>query len=102
MSILITNASSAEAYKLKSRFKGEVLLGDYVELPGIMLQSGALIKLPDPAASSYIHEMLALCLDKNISAILPLTTSERQLLKEAQQLFTEYGITIEPADDDLQ
>lgn len=98
--ILITAASTAPAYKAKAEFASDqVLLGDYTDLPGIMVSQGKMIRLPDPSGTAYIHEMLALCLDKNISVILPLRTSELTLLAEARQLFDEYGIEIKQPHD---
>ncbi|WP_183573184.1 hypothetical protein HDF18_06705 [Mucilaginibacter sp. X5P1] len=95
MNVLITAASSAEAYQLKSKLNAwSILLGDYLELPEIMVKSGKMIRLPDPKSVSYLHEMLALCLDKNIDTLYVLREEETVLLKESEQLFTEYGINI--------
>jgi len=95
MSILITSANSADAYQLKSKLNAdEVILGDYEELPALMLKSGKMIQLPSPKSASYSHQMLTLCLDKGIDAVYPLREEEAILLKEAGQLFNEYGINI--------
>ena len=96
MSILITSANSAAAYQLKSKLNvDEVILGDYEELPALMVKSGAMIKLPSPKSASYSHQMLTLCLDKGIQTVYPLREEEAILLKEAKQLFKEYDINIE-------
>ena len=95
MFTLITAATSARAYKLKNSLNTEnIILGDYLELPTIMLKNSAMIKLPHPNSTSYAHEMLTLCLDKQIDTIYPLGENERLLLDEAKQLFNEYGIEI--------
>lgn len=95
MSILITSANSAMAYQLKSKLHAdEVILGDYEELPALMLKSGKMIQLPSPNSASYSHQMLTLCLDKGIEVVYPLRKEEAELLKEAEQLFSEYGINI--------
>lgn len=95
MKILITSANSAMAYQLKGRLNAdEVILGDYEELPALMLKSGKMIQLPNPKSASYSHQMLTLCLDKGIEAVYPLRKEEAELLKEAEQLFSEYGINI--------
>lgn len=95
MNILITAANSAEAYQLKSKMGNDtVILGDYLELPEVMLKTGKMIRLPNPVSVSYMHEVLALCLDKNIDSIYPLREEEARLLKESEQLFKEYNITI--------
>ena len=95
MYTLITAATSAQAYKLKNSLNStEIILGDYMELPAIMLKNANMIKLPNPASASYAHEMLTLCLDKNIETVYPMRDSEMALLAEAGQLFSEYGIKI--------
>lgn len=103
MYTLITAANSSQAYKLKSALNSDhILLGDYLELPGILIQSGKVIALPDPKTIAYTHEMLALCLDKEIDTIYPLREGERQLLLNAKQLFHEYDIQIIVTDDAIQ
>jgi len=72
----------------------EIILGDYLELPAFMLASDNIIKLPSPDSIAYAHEMLTLCLDKNIYSIYPLRDKEKGLLKEAEQLLKEYGIEV--------
>ena len=95
MNILITAANSAAAYRLKNQLNSEnIILGDYNELPDVMLKSGKMIKLPNPASVAYAHEMLTLCLDKDITAVYPLNENEQVLLNEAAQLFKEYNIDI--------
>jgi len=95
VNVLITAANSAEAYQLKSKLNAwSILLGDYQELPEIMVKSGKMVKLPDPKSVSYMHEMLTLCLDKKIDTLYVLREEEAVLLKESEQLFTEYGIEI--------
>jgi len=95
MYTLITGATSAQAYKLKNALQPEqVILGDYLDLPATMLASGAMIKLPNPASASYAHEMLTLCLDRQVDNVYPLKDAELRLLSEAEQLFGEYGIKI--------
>ena len=96
MSILITSANSAAAYQLKSKLNvDEVILGDYEELPALMLKSGKMIQLPNPKSASYSHQMLTLCLDKGIETVYPLRDEEATLLRESDQLFREYEINIE-------
>jgi hypothetical protein len=93
MGILITAATSAESYRHKNKLGTEdVILGDYLELPELMLKTGKMIQLPNPASGSYSHQMLTLCLDRNIDTVYPLRKEEQGLLAEARQLFEEYGI----------
>jgi hypothetical protein len=94
--ILITSANSAAAHQLKNKLSDDtvIILGDYLELPDFMLKTGNMIRLPDPKSGSYSHQMLTLCLDSDITAIYPLREEEAVLLKEAEQLFKEYNISI--------
>ncbi|MBK0379084.1 hypothetical protein [Mucilaginibacter segetis] len=92
---LITAATSNIAYKQKNKLNNaEVLLGDYLELPAFMLKKAQMIALPHPQSASYTHEMLTLCLDKNIDSIYAATSEEAALLLKARQLFIEYNIEI--------
>ena len=65
-----------------------------MDLPEFMMASADMIRLPNPLSSAYAHEVLTLCLDKEINTIYPLRAEEKKLLKEAEQLFEEYGIKI--------
>ena len=95
MNTLITAANSAEAYRLKNQLNAEnIILGDYLELPAFMLKNTNMIRLPNPASLSYTHEMLTLCLDKEINIIYVLRDEEKKLLEESKQLFNEYGIVL--------
>ena len=99
---LITGAASAEAYSLKTILsKEQVLLGDYMELPDILINSGKVIRLPNPQNPSYTHQMLALCLDKNVNTVYALNGQEKELLLNAKQLFQEYDIKIKTTDDKI-
>jgi hypothetical protein len=97
---LITAANSPQAYRLKNALGVEkVLFGDYLELPDLLVQSGKMLRLPGPQSLNYTHEMLALCLDRNIDTIYPLRDQERRLLFNDNQLFYEYNITIKITDE---
>ncbi len=102
MYTLITGAASAEAYRLKNTLgRGEVILGDYMELPDLLVRSGTVITLPNPKNGAYAHQILALCLDKAINSIYVLRAEEKEQLLNAKQLFWEYDIQIETADDKI-
>lgn len=95
MNTLITSANSAEAHRLKNKLSSvDIILGDYLDLPAFMLSSANMIRLPNPASIAYAHEMLTLCLDKNIDTVYALRKEEQELLKESEQLFNEYNIRI--------
>lgn len=96
MSFLITAATSAQAYQLKSIIgQGQtIFLGDYLALPSLMVSSGRMIRTPDPAGPSFAHEMLTLCLDKGITVLCPLRKAELFALAETRQLFIEFDIQL--------
>jgi hypothetical protein len=92
---LITAANSSKAYQLKNSLAGDnLVLGDYLELPEIMLKMGKMIQLPNPASIAYAHQMLTLCLDNDIDTIYPLRAEEYELLSKSAQLFSEYNIKL--------
>lgn len=102
MYTLITAAASARAYQLKARLGNEnVLMGDYQDLPEVMVKSGRLLKLPLPQSASYAHQMLTLCLDLQVEQVYALHADEVTLLREAEQLFGEYGIQLNYYPDEL-
>jgi len=92
---LITAASSAKAHQVKNQLQTKsILLGDYLDLPEIMVKTGKMVMLPDPRKEAYPHQMLAFCLDNNINVVYVLRTEEAQALAPAGQLFKEYDIDI--------
>ncbi|WP_158826103.1 hypothetical protein [Mucilaginibacter lacusdianchii] len=100
MNILITGASTAKAHQIKNNINNAiVLLGDYLDLPDVMIKSGRMLKLPSPLSDTYPHQMLAFCLDNHIETVYLLYFAEAEQLKPAQQLFDEYGIQLIPAHD---
>src|ERR1700741_3837516 len=102
MYILVTAANSSLAHKIKNSLNADsVLMGDYLELPEFLVKSGKMLILPDPSSSSYAHQMLALCLDKNIDKVYILRHPEKELLLASKQLFFEYGIDILAVDDSI-
>jgi hypothetical protein len=99
---LITAANSSQAYQLKSKLNSDyVLLGDYHDLPDLLLKTNKVIRLPNPKRASYTHEMLALCIDKDIDTIYALRKQEKVLLLNAEQLFQEYNINIQVTDNEI-
>lgn len=102
MHTLVTAAASDRAYSLKNSLNtDDVVLGDYLELPELLVRSGKMLQLPAPQSASYTHQMLALCLDKNIGTIYVLRKAEAELLLNSKTLFYEYGIDILAVDDPL-
>lgn len=100
--VLITAANTAAAYRLKNSLPGsDVLLGDYMEVPEIMLSSGKILRLPKPSSETYIHDLLALGLDKQLSAVYLLRKEEQDAAANAKQLFDEFEIQLIFAEDEV-
>jgi hypothetical protein len=102
--ILITEALSAKAYQLKSEYSANavtIIMGDFNEVPEVMVKSGSIKKLPQPASPAYPHQMLTFCLDNNVNAVFVLNEQEMGALEPAMQLFFEYGIDIQLVKNDL-
>lgn len=86
--ILLTGAASAAAYRAKSQFKPDLLImGDYEPLPGL----STLQPLPSPTSATYIHDLLKICLEQEITAIYPIRRAELKVLMPARLLLDEYG-----------
>ena len=94
MSILITAASHAQAYKLERLLQlPDVIFGDFQEMPPFT-SGRKFIKLPRGNSASYAHEVLDLALNSGIERIFPLYQEEILPLAESRQLFGEYGISV--------
>ncbi len=103
-SILITEALSAKAYRLKSEYSANavaIIMGDFADVPEVMVKSGAIKKLPHPASPAYPHQMLTFCLDNDVNNVFVLNAQEIETLEPALQLFFEYGIEIQLIKNDL-
>jgi hypothetical protein len=95
MSVLITAASHAEAYKLERILQlPDVIFADYRELPHLSFSGRKFMKIPAGNSASYAHMMLDLALNSGIEKIFPLYAEEIFPLAESRQLFEEYGISV--------
>lgn len=95
MSVLITAASHAEAYKLERLLQlPDVIFADYQELPHLAFSGKQYIRIPRGNSPSYAHEMLDIALNRGIERIFPLYNEELLPLAESRQLFLEYGISV--------
>jgi hypothetical protein len=95
MSTLITAANSAQAQQLKNILAiDDVVLGDHHDIPDLLVKLGKMVVTPNPKSAAFVHQMLALCLDKQIHKLYPLRRSELLPLAEARQLFEEFDIML--------
>ncbi|MCL7988136.1 hypothetical protein M8998_09330 [Sphingobacterium sp. lm-10] len=69
-----------------------IVLASNEEIPTVL--SNTYKSIPNPANPVFAHEILKLCLDKNIDLVLPLGVAEIEVLSASIILFEEYGITI--------
>lgn len=85
--ILITAANHSIAYLMLHLVGAnkDVLLTD--------VQHQELL-IPSADSSSYAHELLSFCLNKDIQQVIPLRKKEVEALAEAKVLFAEYGIEL--------
>lgn len=95
MSVLITAASHAAAYKIERLLNlPDVIFADHHELPHFKFSGKKFIKIPAGNSASYAHEILNIALNEGIKKIFPLYADEILPLAEARQLFSEYGISV--------
>lgn len=64
------------------------------EIPTVLLENGRYFKIPKPAETTFVHELLKIALDLQADAILPLSILEIQRMSLETKLFEEYGINI--------
>lgn len=102
MAILITAAASSGAYRLARILQSaDIYFADVRDLPAIAGKK--FLHIPSTTSSAYAHEILALCLDNNITIVYPLHRDEVTELAKARQLFSEYGIhLVIPSDEWLK
>jgi len=102
--ILITEALSAKAHRLKSEYSANaavIIMGDFNDVPEVMLKSRAINKLPHPDSTAYPHQILTFCLDNSVGTVFVLNEREIKALEPALQLFFEYDIEIQLVKNDL-
>ena len=93
--ILITSGTSAFTQRVAELFpKSNIIFADSKPIPSLFLTNGKYIVIPSPQKASFVHEMLALCLDLSIHKLLPLNEEELIPLAKNRLLFEEYEITV--------
>jgi hypothetical protein len=93
--ILITSGTSAFTQRVAELFpKSNIIFADSKPIPSVFLANGKYIAIPSSQKASFVHEMLAICLDLSIHKLLPLNDGELIPLAKNKILFEEYGITV--------
>lgn len=87
---------SALSQKLMHVFSQEdqVLLGDHVAIPDLLVQSGRYIATASTKNAAFNHEMLKIGISRELDLIVPLRMAEIVQLAECRELFGEYGIQL--------
>lgn len=100
MAILITAASSANAFKLQRLlYHSEVFFAEQKEMP--FIPGKKFIQIPEVSSPVFISQLIKICLDYKITEIYPLRITEIIELSKANELFIEYGISILKPSEEL-
>ncbi len=97
MNILITAALSARSHQIQRLLdtdQHQVLLADSGDIPNFMLRAGKILRIPAGDSPVFAHELLKLCMDLQISLVIPVRSKELLPLAKARTLFDEYGIEL--------
>lgn len=91
--VLITGGLSALAQRVAKNFENEhVFFADSNAMPTLF--KNKFVRIPDVQKVSFVHELLALCLDLSIKYLIPLKNKEILALITSKSLFEEYGIIL--------
>ncbi|MBV2226219.1 MULTISPECIES: hypothetical protein [Sphingobacterium] len=92
--LLITFGTRPLAQRLSKMLNNqfEVIFATSEEVPSFL--EANFKKIPTAANPTYAHELLKLCLDKEVNYLLPLGLNEINVLAESKILFEEYGIQL--------
>lgn len=101
--VLITQGITPFAQRIATRFfpQWKVVFASSAEVPQLLLDTGRHFLIPTSEHSSFIHEMLKMCLDHQVDHILPLDRGEAIRLSGAKVLFSEYGIDVLASDPEI-
>ncbi|MGV8878224.1 MAG: hypothetical protein ACOH2A_04250 [Sphingobacteriaceae bacterium] len=95
--VLLTAAEYPQVHFLEKWLPGDrFVFGTNEQLHGIIAANQVLI--PDTDHPNYVHALLNICLDNQISVVYPMKMDEQNLLSEAFTLFYEFGIRLEIPD----
>lgn len=92
--LLITGGTTSYAFRIMNLLSDKFIisLGTADDIPSVMNKH--FIKLPSSTINSFVHEVLKIALENNITYILPIEEKEITLLSQSLSLFEEYGIQI--------
>jgi len=98
MKLLITQGTTPFAQRIAKRFGDERRIRYYFvssdPIPDVLIRSGSYKEIPAANEATFVHELLKLALDRQVTHLLPLGMDEVLLLTDAKQLFIEYDIQI--------
>lgn len=95
MKILLTGGKSAVALKLSKAFTNDqVVLADYGDVPVFASKDYAFISIGVKNEDVLAHNLLNVCLNENVDAVLPIHSFEVEALAKAEVLFNEFNITL--------
>ncbi|MBC7567653.1 MAG: hypothetical protein H7223_11900 [Pedobacter sp.] len=95
MKILITGGKSIKALKLiKAYSNDKVILADYGDMPSFPSITYSFISLGIQNNEVVAHNLLTICLDEAVDAIIPLHKFEVDEILKTSVLFDEFNITV--------
>lgn len=95
MKALITAGTTAAAFSRARALVGQaVLFGDNARSPVPTVLKDKFVTIPAPETETFLHELLTLCLDLEVTDLYPLRPDEQEALRLSVQLFAEFGVEI--------
>jgi hypothetical protein len=95
LKILITGGKSIQALKLVKAYPNDqVVLADYGEMPSFPSTTYRFISLGAQNNEVIAHNLLTICLDEAIDAIIPLHRFEADEVLKSSVLFQEFNIKV--------
>jgi hypothetical protein len=103
LKILITGGKSIQALKLVKAYPNdEVILADYGEMPSFPSTTYRFLSLGAQNNDVIAHNLLTICLDEAVNAIIPLHQFEADEVLKSIVLFEEFNISvISPMSDQV-
>ncbi len=102
-SIMLTKGIAPFAQRLAAKYFQDwnVSFASASPIPQPLLDAGHYHLIPPADQPAFIHELLKLCLDQQISYLMPLDREEAAMLSGAKGLFSEYGIEVLASDPEI-